>query len=1185
MSNGMIIDGVFASEAIDSSGEILDIKGCDISDLENGLGVLNWEHRGDDASGASANDIIGKIVFCKKIYGAEDCTDEHQLKYWQKVQLPMIYGICRLFDGSGHPGAIAAAAMIRDYQKNGEPILIRFSIEGTTLHKDKSNNRLTDSVARRVAATIKPCNKSCHSGLLSDPNDPTVTKKEHAHPMFTPLGGSFEYESSVLESERIEKALTAGSTAGAPSTLTDGSALQREDKFLRNRVKAAVRDWDKKTPFRKFLKHRLPEASDDFIDRFSDLVGDYTIKKTQREVLKAELIKAAKEKLGLTPPPADVKPGRGKKAPKVVEEFTIQGRPTLAHDPRIHPLGPRSTAMFDENAGTLNTRAGIFRASTPTDPHPHLLADLEARGVKDPRKLILDSYNKAIGLNRSAFQQAMKHWVPLNKQFIEGKLTPGIISHVVAFALMSPSNKVPVQEYMFGNYRDAMAQHGLSSVQTPEQARLVHSEWLKRNRQIPQSSPEHFSQLMSKLFSEGGLRTYAGAPPGYAKPNQFSKYFEEYLKNNHADVMNAVRNSKGDAHEVVRQLVNTRGMDTKLARYMMGILGAGNVVVNDTHMIRHLFGARPDLAGHRAGSSPDTRSLTHLKQTFGTVNAGNALESIDRWFAKNHPAIQYAMADPVLRKHLAQHPEQALFPAFWLHWMSIPHHEKMMGYEPLWASNQGTSHAPFFEAIQPEMIYKSEEQDESGDLNMAMATAKLHHEWIQKYGPEKALELYYKFIVPKYMEKEQEVKVDPNALVAKFESLSIEFNALTKAKPFVMPDTGETPPETDMGSFRHTTPPSQESWRQPQSSQPQTGDTPRVNPAKIAKEFRDKVWAHFPDSVEFQGKKVKPGKAFIGATINTPWGEDQAGGDRKVGILGHDDTHFTIVPSSKITNYMPEDMIRIPRHHLRVVEYPSYLEEKPIIQDKLHTVGDFTHHPETQAMIHGLDLSLPRQASGVESLRKNLSHWQNGPNGTRVFIKQDPEEEEFGESRREGMYHNLARDFFGMDQYVTPTTVVRDPKSGREMSVIQHTEGTHPEQEQSNEHANALDAHNANGELHKLGLMNTILGNPDRHWENYFIDDKGRIKLIDHGLAFNYQPFSHRIPHYIKGYLDHSLHPEAQSWLNKLKPEELIAQMRRHGAPDNMIQGAVDRLKGAKNYMRNYPKGNLRNLLNTVGTI
>ena len=42
MSTEMLLDGPFASEAIDSSGEILDIEGCDISDAEAGRAQANW---------------------------------------------------------------------------------------------------------------------------------------------------------------------------------------------------------------------------------------------------------------------------------------------------------------------------------------------------------------------------------------------------------------------------------------------------------------------------------------------------------------------------------------------------------------------------------------------------------------------------------------------------------------------------------------------------------------------------------------------------------------------------------------------------------------------------------------------------------------------------------------------------------------------------------------------------------------------------------------------------------------------------------------------------------------------------------------------------------------------------------------------------------------------------------------
>lgn len=117
-ATGMIIDGVAASEAIDSSGEVLDVKGCDISSFENGDGLLNWEHRGEDAKGASANDIVGHIIYAKKIYKADDCADRRQRMYWDMVKLPLIYIKARLYDGGGHPGAIALAAQIRDHVQN-----------------------------------------------------------------------------------------------------------------------------------------------------------------------------------------------------------------------------------------------------------------------------------------------------------------------------------------------------------------------------------------------------------------------------------------------------------------------------------------------------------------------------------------------------------------------------------------------------------------------------------------------------------------------------------------------------------------------------------------------------------------------------------------------------------------------------------------------------------------------------------------------------------------------------------------------------------------------------------------------------------------------------------------------------------------------------------------------------------
>lgn len=375
---GMLIDGIAASEALDSSGEILDVEGCDISTLDT-EGVLNWEHRGDDSPGHSSSDIVGKIVFCKKVFGAKDCDNERQLSYWKRIELPFIYIIARLADAAGHSEAKNMAALIRDHHANNEPILVRFSIEGSTIGTDQSKKHLKESVARRVAATIKPCNRSCISGIIKDPQAPegfdknpggekkdfledALRRSEHQHPMFTRLGGHElecdplmeepdlagalqkmevirksttircmecgkppAYECKWAEGkarawfcpehweawsakhkddidfarkltdgyvdgakygeapgETLSKTLTAGGYNAAPGTLVGGSALQVEDQSRRHRAWAhkaveAMRKWDGSNDVRKFLKSRLPEASDEFVDRFADMVDSHRL--------------------------------------------------------------------------------------------------------------------------------------------------------------------------------------------------------------------------------------------------------------------------------------------------------------------------------------------------------------------------------------------------------------------------------------------------------------------------------------------------------------------------------------------------------------------------------------------------------------------------------------------------------------------------------------------------------------------------------------------------------------------------------------------------------------------------------------------------------------------------------------------------------------------------------------------
>ena len=158
---GTKLCGIGSIESIDSSGEIVDLPGVDIYSLPRD-GVANWEHKNDLPS-----QIVGKILFVKKIFNEEDCENEDQLYFWQKVNRPYLYVVVELFDEEGHSEAKNAAAIARYSMKNQDKLfcpVLNFSIEGVTLVK--KGQKIQRSVARRVAITVKPCNKQAHVRIL-----------------------------------------------------------------------------------------------------------------------------------------------------------------------------------------------------------------------------------------------------------------------------------------------------------------------------------------------------------------------------------------------------------------------------------------------------------------------------------------------------------------------------------------------------------------------------------------------------------------------------------------------------------------------------------------------------------------------------------------------------------------------------------------------------------------------------------------------------------------------------------------------------------------------------------------------------------------------------------------------------------------------------------------------------------
>ena len=290
----MKIDGIAASQHLDSSGELLHISGHDISDLAEGRGQLNWEHKSD-----SPEDIIGQVIFAKKILKKEDCDTKRQEMFWDKVKGPFVYIIGELFDGEDHPGAVACAAMLRYCKKRKIPMVAGFSIEGSTL--ERQGHELKRSIGRRVAVTLRPCNKSAISDIYEG-DDIIKTMGWDVSPSYQTVEVDDVIFSDTVKTEApldtiksaiiaLQKTLTAGNYNSAPSTLTQGSALQIEhiqgkktqglNENRRKKLSEILSKWNGKTPLRSILKAALPDVSDDYLEHFEQVANDIKLKKTE----------------------------------------------------------------------------------------------------------------------------------------------------------------------------------------------------------------------------------------------------------------------------------------------------------------------------------------------------------------------------------------------------------------------------------------------------------------------------------------------------------------------------------------------------------------------------------------------------------------------------------------------------------------------------------------------------------------------------------------------------------------------------------------------------------------------------------------------------------------------------------------------------------------------------------------
>jgi GGDEF domain-containing protein len=611
MSTGMILDGILGSEAIDSTGEVLDVKGADISDVDKGTLLLNWEHLPGE-KGAST--IVGIVLAAKKIYQRSDCENDRQRMYWDDVKLPFIYGVARLYDGAGHEEAKRIAAIIRDHVANNEPIVCRYSVEGATLKKE--DNRLKESLVRRVAITIKPANRTAVSGLIEDPNAPDGFEKKHVKqkvrdlldfsdtnksefvdPLFQQLGHASDIVCNPMVEEGLAKTYTAGTASAAPGSLVGGAALQREDldkspHSIAQQAKDALDNYGERPfnrkEFREFAKSLLPEASDDFLDHFADMAEDYHVKRSSLAKKESTAVpkqpKAApKQKQVSTPKQPKVAPAKAKSAspsfldeedssPVKINVGTIRGVPVM-------PTKVKGGIQFDEANGVLHTTKGSFPLYNPDkgfqmkegksgSPHYedgvlHVKKGTDVSGIHNgPNPGFRDVYNSE-PIEEFHSGKVMPNWVRVHQLAKAGRTPEEVVMHAAVFSMLSPNTPVRPHELMHAHMVDTWEDLGIDP-RDPD-FKKAKRHWMRKDKpqNYPRTAGDYFRSHVDVHLS--GDSEDAGRKAGDLKSfmlanNKFaniSKYHDL-----HHTLMDLVRRHGTDSRAATAELMGHKAKET-----------------------------------------------------------------------------------------------------------------------------------------------------------------------------------------------------------------------------------------------------------------------------------------------------------------------------------------------------------------------------------------------------------------------------------------------------------------------------------------------------------------------------------------------------------------------------------------------------------------------------------------------
>jgi len=266
-------------------------------------------------------------------------------------------------------------------------------------------------------------------------------------------------------------------------------------------------------------------------------------------------------------------------------------------------------------------------------------------------------------------------------------------------------------------------------------------------------------------------------------------------------------------------------------------------------------------------------------------------------------------------------------------------------------------------------------------------------------------------------------------------------------------------------------------------------------------------------------------------------------------------------------------------------EYQPLKKSSPVKKDPLilERGRDFHHdHKLESELFHGIDLH-NNLMPGLANTTKELLVGKNN-RGDHVVLKAplsaddhlfwsgyEPHQldalrphslfanPEFLTSHREAVFKRLADSFFGLGHAVPETTLFKNPKDGKVWSAQKFIKS----KEYNKSDLSHLDD---TGDLHKLAIMDTILGNQDRNKSNVRVNE-GTPVLIDNALSFDYNGlYGSETPAYAEHLLRRPVPKSVHKWISGLDENKLINEASKYNVPEQTKKLMSNRLSEIKRW-------------------